>query len=120
MVSVIGLGTNNLGLKLDLEQSSAQNEYPLLDRKIEADLVPALRHSGSPTPSSSLSIGCSDSPASAASPCCGVTIGGLAAQPTVASVIAGATTTEQVQANVCAARWSPLAGDLAELDAITM
>ena len=49
-----------------------------------------------------------------------VTIGGLAAQPTVASVIAGATTAEQVQANACAARWFFLAGDFAGLDAITM
>ncbi len=47
-----------------------------------------------------------------------VAIGGLAAQPAVASVIAGATKPEQVQANAHAARWSPSAEDLAALDAI--
>jgi len=48
-----------------------------------------------------------------------VAIGGLAAQPTVASVIAGATTAEQVRANATAGAWIPTATDLAELDAIT-
>jgi aryl-alcohol dehydrogenase-like predicted oxidoreductase len=38
---------------------------------------------------------------------------------TVASVITGATTAAQVQANVRAACWSPSAGDLAKLDVIT-
>ncbi len=47
-----------------------------------------------------------------------VAIGGLAAKPAVASVIAGATTPEQVAANVAAARWIPTPEDLAELDAI--
>lgn len=36
-----------------------------------------------------------------------VAVGGLAAQPTVASVIAGATTAEQVQANARAGQWQP-------------
>lgn len=49
-----------------------------------------------------------------------VAIGGLGAQPAVASVIAGATKPEQVQANARAARWSPNAEDLAALDAITL
>ena len=44
-----------------------------------------------------------------------VAIGGLAAQPTVASVIAGATSTAQVKANVEAGRWRPSAAQLAEL-----
>ncbi|MFI5915485.1 aldo/keto reductase [Dactylosporangium sp. NPDC051541] len=44
-----------------------------------------------------------------------VAIGGLAAKPTVASVIAGATKPEQVAANVAAAGWEPTADDLAEL-----
>jgi aryl-alcohol dehydrogenase-like predicted oxidoreductase len=44
-----------------------------------------------------------------------VAIGGLAARPGVVSVIAGATTAEQVQANVAAGNWRP-AGD--ELDAV--
>jgi aryl-alcohol dehydrogenase-like predicted oxidoreductase len=47
-----------------------------------------------------------------------VAIGGLAAKPTVASVIAGATRPEQVAANVAAAQWVPSADDLAELAAI--
>ncbi|MGH3510106.1 MAG: hypothetical protein ACRDPI_07745, partial [Nocardioidaceae bacterium] len=36
-----------------------------------------------------------------------VAIGGLAAQPTVASVIAGVSRAEQVSANVRAAQWRP-------------
>jgi aryl-alcohol dehydrogenase-like predicted oxidoreductase len=47
-----------------------------------------------------------------------VAIGGLAAQPAVASVIAGATKPEQVGANARAGDWKPSAGDLAELDGI--
>jgi aryl-alcohol dehydrogenase-like predicted oxidoreductase len=47
-----------------------------------------------------------------------VAIGGLAAKPAVASVIAGATRPEQVAANVAAAQWVPSGDDLAELDAI--
>ncbi|MBU6328454.1 MAG: aldo/keto reductase [Acidobacteria bacterium] len=44
-----------------------------------------------------------------------VAMGGLAAQPTVGSVIAGATTAEQVRANAEAGLWSPSAEDLAGL-----
>jgi aryl-alcohol dehydrogenase-like predicted oxidoreductase len=47
-----------------------------------------------------------------------VAIAGLAAQPAVASVIAGATKPEQVRANVASLRWQPSAEDLAELDRI--
>lgn len=47
-----------------------------------------------------------------------VAIGGLAAQPAVASVIAGATKPEQVRSNVSAARWEPNEEDLSELDRI--
>jgi aryl-alcohol dehydrogenase-like predicted oxidoreductase len=47
-----------------------------------------------------------------------VAIGGLAAMPAVTSVIAGATTPDQVAANVAAAQWVPTAEDLAELRAI--
>jgi aryl-alcohol dehydrogenase-like predicted oxidoreductase len=43
-------------------------------------------------------------------------IGGLAAQPAVASVISGATRPEQIAANVAAGEWQPSADDLAELD----
>jgi aryl-alcohol dehydrogenase-like predicted oxidoreductase len=45
-------------------------------------------------------------------------IGGLAAQPAVSSVIAGATGPEQVAANAAAARWTPTAADLDELSEI--
>jgi aryl-alcohol dehydrogenase-like predicted oxidoreductase len=48
-----------------------------------------------------------------------VAIGGLAAQPAVSSVIAGATTAEQVAANVKAGQWRPTAEDLSEIDRIT-
>jgi len=48
-----------------------------------------------------------------------VAIAGLAAQPAVGSVIAGATKPEQVAANVAALRWQPSAADLAELDGLT-
>jgi aryl-alcohol dehydrogenase-like predicted oxidoreductase len=47
-----------------------------------------------------------------------VAIGGLAAQPAVASVIAGATRAEQVHANAAAGLWEPTADDLAALDEI--
>ena len=48
-----------------------------------------------------------------------VAIGGLAAQPAVSSVIAGATSREQVAANVRAGNWQPSVADLAALDEIT-
>ena len=48
-----------------------------------------------------------------------VAIGGLAAQPCVSSVIAGATSPQQVAANVDAGDWEPTLDDLAELDEIT-
>jgi aryl-alcohol dehydrogenase-like predicted oxidoreductase len=47
-----------------------------------------------------------------------VAIAGLAAQPAVASVIAGATKAKQIEANVAALRWVPSEADLAELDRI--
>jgi aryl-alcohol dehydrogenase-like predicted oxidoreductase len=47
-----------------------------------------------------------------------VAIGGLAAQPMVASVIAGATTVEQVRRNAGAALWQPTPEDLDEIDQI--
>lgn len=47
-----------------------------------------------------------------------VAIAGLAAQPAVASVIAGATRPEQVAANVAAVAWQPSEDDLAELNRI--
>jgi aryl-alcohol dehydrogenase-like predicted oxidoreductase len=48
-----------------------------------------------------------------------IAIGGLAAKPAVASVIAGATTPEQVAANVKGGMWQPAQEDLEELDEIT-
>jgi aryl-alcohol dehydrogenase-like predicted oxidoreductase len=48
-----------------------------------------------------------------------VAIGGLAGKPTVASVIAGATSAAQVKANVAAGAWTPSADELVELNAIT-
>lgn len=47
-----------------------------------------------------------------------VAIGGLAARPAVASVIAGATRPEQVRANVAAGAWEPGPDDLRALDAV--
>lgn len=47
-----------------------------------------------------------------------VAIGGLAAQPTVGSVIAGATKPEQVAANVAAGAWQPSSADLEALDKV--
>lgn len=45
-------------------------------------------------------------------------IGGLAAQPAVSSVIAGATKPEQVAANAAAGQWTPTPEELDELSAI--
>lgn len=47
-----------------------------------------------------------------------VAIAGLAAQPAIGSVIAGATRAEQIAANVGTLRWTPTDVDLAELDRI--
>ena len=46
--------------------------------------------------------------------------GWLLREGAVASVIAGATTPEQVEQNVCAAGWTLSAEDLAEIDRITL
>lgn len=48
-----------------------------------------------------------------------IAVGGLAAKPAVASVIAGATSRSQVERNVAAAEWRPSPDELAELDKIT-
>ena len=45
-------------------------------------------------------------------------IGALAAHPGCTSVIAGATSAEQVKANAAAAEWTPTEAELAEIDAI--
>jgi aryl-alcohol dehydrogenase-like predicted oxidoreductase len=47
-----------------------------------------------------------------------VAIGGLLGRPVVSSVIAGATTPEQVRANAAAGHWEPTPEDMAALDTI--
>ena len=49
-----------------------------------------------------------------------VAVGALAAQAGCASVIAGATSPEQVKANAAAADWIPTAEERNEVDAITL
>jgi aryl-alcohol dehydrogenase-like predicted oxidoreductase len=136
---------------------SAQNQYSLLERGAEAELVPACRRFGvGLLPYFPLASGLltgkyrRDQPAPPGSrlsranfapvlqrarwdvierlteyadkrglTLLDVAIGGLAAQPAVASVIAGATSAEQVRANVAAARWVPSTVDLDELDEAT-
>ena len=136
---------------------SAQNEYSLLERGVEADLVPALAHYGvgmlpyfplasgllsgkyrrgeAPPEGSRIAAWGRESvltddvfdtldaltayASSRGITLLDVAIGGLAGQPTVASVIAGATSREQVVANVHAGSWIPTETDLAELAAIT-
>ena len=134
---------------------SAQNEYSLLERDVEDDLVPACEHvgvgllpffplasglltgkyrRGEPAPEGTRLAGMADRldgadwdtieaieayAAQRGLRPIDVAIGGLAAQPAVASVIAGATRPEQVVDNVRAGLWEPTAEDLAELDGIT-
>ena len=135
---------------------SAQNQYSLLERGAEAEVVPACEHfglglipyfplgrglltgryrRGEPAPEGSRL----DGPQGAdvlvdatfdllesleayaqerGTDLLGVAIGGLAAQPGVVSVIAGASRAEQVVANAAAAEWVPSLEDLTELDAI--
>jgi len=52
-------------------------------------------------------------------PMVSVAIGALAAQPAVASVIAGATSVEQIVANAAAADFQPSAEQLRRIDEIT-
>lgn len=138
---------------------SAQNEYSLLRRGIEAELVPAcLEHGISVIPYFPLASGLltgkwrkgEEPPAGsrlsedwarsvatrnergfevveslrafaerAGVPMVSVAIGALAAQPAVASVIAGATSAEQVRANAAASDFVPTPEQLAEIDEIT-
>lgn len=134
---------------------SAQNEYSLLNRGIETELVPALEEyrigllpyfplasglltgkyrRGLAAPVNSrlanrperLTDDAFDKVESLESfakergvTLLDVAVGGLAAQPAVASVIAGATSREQVERNVAAGQWQPTLEDLTELDAIT-
>jgi aryl-alcohol dehydrogenase-like predicted oxidoreductase len=133
---------------------SAQNEYNLLDRGVEAELVPACSAYGvGLLPFFPLANGLltgkyrrgEEPPAGTriadrkrelydAAPwdvlerlaayagergltMVDVAVGGLAAQPAVASVIAGATSPEQVRANAAAGDWQPTPEDLAALTA---
>jgi aryl-alcohol dehydrogenase-like predicted oxidoreductase len=135
---------------------SAQNEYSLLERGVEAELVPACEHyglgilpyfplasglltgkyrRGEAVPDGSriqmwgmgaqltdqrfdlveaLEAFAKERSLSLVE----VAIGALAAQPAVGSVIAGATSTDQLLANVAAVGWTPSAEDLAALDKI--
>ena len=135
---------------------SAQNHYSLVDRAVEAEVIPACRRfdvgmlpyfplasglltgkyqRGAAMPENSrlsaprfggfltderwdrkekLDEYASERGASLLE----VAIGGLAALPTVASVIAGATTADQVRANVAAGAWTPGEADLAALKAL--
>jgi aryl-alcohol dehydrogenase-like predicted oxidoreductase len=134
---------------------SAQNEYSWLRRGIEAELVPALLHTGqSLLPYFPLASGLLTGKyqRGAAAPegtrlasrtdrlaaanfdvieelasfagardltMLQVAIGGLAAMPAVGSVIAGATSVQQVRQNVAAGLWQPTPEDLEELRQIT-
>ncbi|MDU0315701.1 aldo/keto reductase [Phycicoccus sp. M110.8] len=134
---------------------SVQNEYNLLDREIETEVVPAcerfglgilpffpLAHGlltgkyrrGETAPAGSRAALESDRAGWLADAdwdridglerfaaerdleLLDVAMGGLAAQPAVASVIAGATRPEQVLRNAQAIAWEPTAADLAELN----
>jgi aryl-alcohol dehydrogenase-like predicted oxidoreductase len=134
---------------------SAQNHYSWLHRDIEAEVVPALEHTGQGllpyfplasglltgkykrgqnAPEGTRLAGQPDRLASAdfdkieaiekfaadrGISMLQVAIGGLAAMPTVASVIAGATKVEQIESNVTAGLWQPSDDDLNELVSIT-
>ena len=134
---------------------SAQNNYSLLDRKVEIEVVPACEHHGlgvlpyfplasglltgkyrrgeAPPAGTRLAAwggGVIDDPRfdvieklqtfaeERSVTLLDVAIGGLAAQPAVSSVIAGATSAEQVRANVAAGAWSPTEDDLRALDEV--
>lgn len=134
---------------------SAQNEYSLLDRSVEAELVPACEaygvgllpffplanglltgkyERGVPPPAGTR-LGDRKADLHTDAPwdtldalrayadrrglaMLDVAIGGLAAQPAVASVIAGATSAQQLRANAAAGEWEPSEVDLDDLDAI--
>lgn len=134
---------------------SAQNEYSLLERSVESEVVPACLRFGvgilpffplasgmltgkysrstAPPPDARLSNmpnadrflndanfdvveGLQEFAAARGIKLLDLAIGGLAAQPAVVSVIAGATSPDQVVANVAAGEWEPTPEDLAHID----
>ena len=133
---------------------SAQNRWSLLERNIEAEVVPAALHfglgvlpyfplanglltgkvrRGQEPPAGSRLAGrreyITDHKLELVEALIGWTqqhgvtvldaaVGGLAAQPGCSSVIAGATSPEQVKANAAASAWIPSADELADLDRI--
>jgi aryl-alcohol dehydrogenase-like predicted oxidoreductase len=134
---------------------SAQNEYSLLDRRAETELVPACeaygvgvlpfyplanglltgKYTRDQEPMSGTRLAARRRDVYDSAPwdvldglrayadrrglsMLDVAIGGLAAQPAVASVIAGATSADQLRANATAGEWEPDEDDLAELDGI--
>jgi aryl-alcohol dehydrogenase-like predicted oxidoreductase len=135
---------------------SAQNQYSLLHREVEAEVVPACEHFGlgllpffpldsgllsgkyrrgeKPAEGTRLSLdryrrwldGADWDKIEALTgygeerghSLLDVAIAGLAARPAVTSVIAGATTPEQVHANAAAGAWQLTPDDIAALDAI--
>jgi aryl-alcohol dehydrogenase-like predicted oxidoreductase len=132
---------------------SAQNEYSLLERDVETEVLPAAErfgvgflpffplasglltgkyHRGQPAPAGTRMSEDGWAERFAAAPwdliekleeygrqrgvsLLSVAIGGLLGRPSVSSVIAGATSPEQVQANAAAGSWLPNADDYAEL-----
>ena len=134
---------------------SAQNQWSLVDRDVEAELVPAAVHfglgvlpyfplangmlTGKVRRGSELPAGSRiatrlhlvtdekletvealiDWGAERGVSILEIAIGGLAAQPGCASVIAGATSAEQILANAAAGEWEPTKEELAELDKIS-
>ena len=133
---------------------SAQNHWSLLERGIQAEVVPAALHyglgvlpyyplanglltgkvrRGLPPPEGSRLAGrpdyitgdkldrvekLADWAQQHGVTLLDVAVGGLAAQPGCSSVIAGATSPEQVKANAAAASWVPSADELADLDRV--
>ena len=133
---------------------SAQNHWSLLERAVEAEVVPAARHfglgvlpyfllangllTGKVRRGHALPAGTRIAARSAlitdekldkvealidwgaerGVSLLEIAIGGLAAQPGCASVIAGATTAEQVAANAAAGNWVPTPEELEQIDKI--
>jgi aryl-alcohol dehydrogenase-like predicted oxidoreductase len=133
---------------------SAQNHWSLLERAVEAEVVPAARHfglgvlpyfplangmlTGKVRRGQALPAGTRIAARSAlitddhldkvealidwgaqrGVSLLEIAIGGLAAQPGCASVIAGATTAEQVAANAAAGNWVPTPEELEQIDKI--